>query len=75
MISRATPAPGTASDDGGVSDEDQQARIERLRRKRRLAEIFGDVLPESTSDDRAEHERGGDPGRWYRENTPPHHGG
>ena len=42
---------------------------------RRLAEIFGDVLPESTGDDRdqptAEH--GGDPDRWYTENRPPHH--
>lgn len=46
-----------------------------MRRERRLAEIFGDVLPDSTSDDRPEPERGDDPARWYRENTPPHHGG
>ena len=42
-------------------------------RKRRLAEIFGEVLPESTSDDRpgSDQARGDN---WYRENRPPHHG-
>ncbi|WP_188984496.1 hypothetical protein [Saccharopolyspora thermophila] len=40
-------------------------------RRRKLAEIFGDVLPDTTSDDRAEP--GGDAERWYRENRPPHH--
>jgi hypothetical protein len=35
--------------------------------------VFGDVLPDTTSD-----ERGGsaeDRESWYRENRPPHHGG
>jgi hypothetical protein len=45
-------------------------------RRRRLAELFGDVLPEATADDRLER----DPSsradeRWYTENRPPHHGG
>ncbi|MBE9373933.1 hypothetical protein IQ251_05670 [Saccharopolyspora sp. HNM0983] len=57
-----------------MSDEDVRDEQERLRRRRRLAEVFGDVLPENTSDDAPEHERPADPGRWYRENTPPHHG-
>jgi len=47
-------------------------------RKRRLAEVFGDVLPETTTDER---EPGPD-GRadesardtWYRDQVPPHHG-
>jgi hypothetical protein len=49
-------------------------------RKRRLAEVFGDVLPETTSD-----ERGPESGRddseessrdtWFRDQVPPHHGG
>jgi hypothetical protein len=45
-------------------------------RKRRLAEVFGDALPETTSDERDDAE----PGRrsnddWLREQVPPHHGG
>ena len=47
-------------------------------RKRWLAEVFGDVLPETTTDER---EPGPD-GRadesardnWYRDQVPPHHG-
>ncbi|MBM7858321.1 hypothetical protein JOD27_002098 [Lentzea nigeriaca] len=39
-----------------------------------MAEVFGDVLPETTSD-----ERGAAPAEdrdaWYVENRPPHHGG
>ena len=44
-------------------------------RKRRLAEVFGDVLPEQTSDDTAEPQvrPDGDDERIRRE-VPPHHG-
>ena len=45
-------------------------------RRRRLAAVFGDVLPESTSDDRDEKsadESGTD--AWLRAQVPPHHGG
>jgi hypothetical protein len=46
-------------------------------RKRRRAEVFGDVLPETTGDERddrpaAERESASD--RWLREQVPPHHG-
>jgi hypothetical protein len=48
------------------------------QRRRRLAEVFGDVLPESTSDDRdeaGETRRGEGRGdRWLKEQVPPHHG-
>ena len=48
---------------------------ERARRKRRLAEVFGDVLPEQTRDDQAE---GGDTEAskedWLKRQVPPHHG-
>ena len=37
---------------------------------RRLADIFGEVLPESTADDRDAARRDE---RWYAENRPPHH--
>ncbi len=44
---------------------------------RRLAEIFGDVLPESPGEDvdhvDAEPPGGGATERWYAENRPPHH--
>lgn len=43
-------------------------------RKRRLAEVFGDVLPEQTSDD-ADPQSGVDASEeWLRRQVPPHHG-
>lgn len=47
-------------------------------RKRRLAEVFGDVLPETTKDERDDPSprEQGDPGdAWLRAQVPPHHGG
>ena len=52
------------------------------RRKRRLAAIFGDALPEQTGDDTDRGEpddarsRGGDSvsDAWLRAQVPPHHG-
>lgn len=50
-------------------------------RRRRLQAVFGDVLPETTSDERAQQgerdavrdgERDGD--AWLRAQVPPHHG-
>jgi hypothetical protein len=47
-------------------------------RRRRLAEVFGEVLPETTSDERdpeARADRGEDAGeRWLKDQVPPHHG-
>ena len=44
------------------------------RRKRR-AEVFGDALPDTTSDEREESpNRERDSDRWLREQVPPHHG-
>ncbi len=40
---------------------------------RELAEIFGEVLPESTSDDRDDPAAPESDERWYTENRPPHH--
>ena len=51
---------------------------EEAARKRRLAEVFGDVLPETTSDERdpdagdVRDEAARD--AWYRDQVPPHHG-
>ncbi len=45
-------------------------------KRRRLARVFGDVLPETTSDERDPEESvtedAGD--RWLRAQVPPHHG-
>jgi len=45
-------------------------------RKRRLAEVFGDVLPETTSDERDDESGADDSARdaWLRDEVPPHHG-
>lgn len=56
-------------------DDSQAPEPEWVRRKR-LAAVFGDVLPEQTSDDRAPATQG-DGGKgddWYRDQVPPHHG-
>ncbi|WP_092629602.1 hypothetical protein [Actinopolyspora mzabensis] len=42
------------------------------RRSRSIDEIFGDVLPETTADERDASESG-DSNSWYVENRPPHH--
>lgn len=48
------------------------------QRRRDLARIFGEVLPETTSDEQDDEqpespsESAGD--RWLREQVPPHHG-
>jgi hypothetical protein len=45
-------------------------------RRRRLAEIFGEELPDQTSDDRDDPgERRADNDDWLRRQVPPHHGG
>ncbi|QRK90734.1 hypothetical protein JQX30_04360 [Saccharopolyspora erythraea] len=60
--------------DDGVVTEQSRNRSSEADRKRRLAEVFGDVLPDTTSDERSQ--RGPaqtETERWYRENRPPHH--
>lgn len=54
---------------------------ERAARRRRLAEIFGDVIPEQTSDDAADAGDGADRRTeekaqedWLKSQVPPHHG-
>jgi hypothetical protein len=48
------------------------------RRRRRLADVFGDTLPETTSDERDADQgsapREGRDDAWLREQVPPHHG-
>jgi hypothetical protein len=46
-------------------------------RARRRAEVFGEVLPETTRDEREDPESRGrrDGETWLKEQVPPHHGG
>ncbi|WP_235737271.1 hypothetical protein [Nocardioides alcanivorans] len=58
--------------------ENQESQPEpEWKRRRRLAAIFGDVLPDSTSDDRdPEDARSAPDGEeWLKQQVPPHHGG
>ncbi len=49
------------------------------QRKRRLAEVFGDVLPDTTTDERDPAEDADSAiersDAWLKEQVPPHHGG
>jgi hypothetical protein len=50
------------------------SREPEWKRKARLAAVFGDVLPESTRDDREEGRSGGTSEEWLKRQVPPHHG-
>ncbi|WP_110183103.1 hypothetical protein [Nocardioides solisilvae] len=57
--------------------QDAATRESDWERQRRLARVFGDVLPETTSDER-DPEPGGlesSSDAWLRAQVPPHHGG
>lgn len=49
---------------------------QRAERRRRLAEVFGDVLPEQTSDDVEARDGAGEVAaeEWLKRQVPPHHG-
>jgi hypothetical protein len=71
------PPPETPSpEEGPPSAQPELTAEERRRRRKRLAEIFGDVLPGQTSDDLdpASDEAEGDHEAWLRRQVPPHHG-
>jgi hypothetical protein len=41
--------------------------------QRRFDEVFGDVLPETTADERDQQTSSSSDDSWYLENRPPHH--
>ncbi|WP_298175846.1 hypothetical protein [Saccharomonospora sp.] len=55
---------------GGQSGKD---RRESTKRRRLLDEVFGEVLPDTTRDERRLGSTNTLPDDWYRENRPPHH--
>lgn len=44
------------------------------QRRKRLAAVFGDVLPDATRDERGPDAASGTPDEWFRSQVPPHHG-
>jgi hypothetical protein len=58
-------------DDGWVADTDPSPQRPPRRSRRDLDDIFGDVLPSTTSDER-DPEPAPDES-WYERNRPPHH--
>jgi hypothetical protein len=62
-----------------VSDAGRQSAADdadAARRRRLRQQVFGDVLPDTTSDerDRGAGESGENVDEWLRSNVPPHHG-
>lgn len=56
---------------------DEQRPETAAERRARLDRVFGDVLPETTSDEREPDDGREESARdtWYRDQVPPHHGG
>jgi hypothetical protein len=54
----------------------KDAPEDSAERRRRLAEVFGDVLPETTSDERdpGEDDDSDKSEEWLKSQVPPHHG-
>lgn len=44
------------------------------KRRARLARVFGEVLPESTADDRDTDRAPASSDQWLKDQVPPHHG-
>jgi hypothetical protein len=59
-------------------EEACSARAAETERRRRRARVFGEVLPEGTSDERgdawSEREPRESSDEWFRRQVPPHHG-
>lgn len=58
-------------------DPAPDAAVERARRRRLREQVFGEVLPDTTADEREPEPRGGGESgndEWLRSNVPPHHG-
>jgi len=70
-----TPPAGPADEPAGAPG---RAREPDWKRKQRLARIFGDVLPQTTADERdgdRPEESGPASDAWLKSQVPPHHGG
>ena len=54
--------------------EEDRPRETEAERKRRLAEVFGDVLPDTTADERDGTCGPDGSDEWLKSPVPPHHG-
>lgn len=61
---------GIEGETAGEKTAGSRARIDRAR----LARIFGEVLPDTTRDERGPGEERSDSDEWLRRQVPPHHG-
>lgn len=63
------------TDDKSRDEQPADARPEPdWRRRRRVAAVFGDVLPDTTRDEREPAGGRDDSEEWLRRQVPPHHG-
>jgi hypothetical protein len=72
-------SPDQPPAESAESPESPERPEPEWQRRRRLAAVFGDAMPDTTSDERAPEtaedasaEDAGD--RWLRSQVPPHHG-
>lgn len=70
----STADHATAGPDADNEAKAAEARRAEARRRRRLDEVFGDVLPTTTRDEREPGGRGGFSLEHYRASKPPHWG-
>ncbi|GAA1198450.1 hypothetical protein [Prauserella alba] len=69
-LSAEVPPPDAATRDVA----ERSAAIRRASaERRRIAEVFGEVLPETTADERDQRRGPATSEGWYLENRPPHH--
>jgi hypothetical protein len=63
-------------DETNSSETGQSATLGQAARRRRLAQVFGEVLPDATSDERGDAWGDREPStdEWLRRQVPPHHG-
>jgi hypothetical protein len=67
--------PGGHQFGDAPADPENQAAARRAAQRRKLDEVFGDVLPTVTRDevDDGQDGRADERDQWYRDNRPPHH--
>lgn len=70
---RAERAAGSVVEHATVPPTGPGSRSAKSRRRPSVADVFGDVLPDVTSDERTPES--GEPlgDDWYQDNRPPHH--
>lgn len=68
----------SGDEEAGRAAGEEKVGESEWQRRRHLAAVFGDVLPDVTTDEQPTGEaatRDGTEDAWWREQVPPHHGG